>query len=275
VIDPLYAFSGFVVGMLVGMTGVGGGSLMTPVLILLFGVHPATAVGTDLLYAAVTKTGGSLVHGFSRSIDWRVVGRLASGSIPATVMTLALLSYLRLDDSAARSLITLVLCMALFITAFVLVFGQSLVNAYRARTVEIAPERTRIATVMVGAALGVLVSLSSVGAGAVGVIALVMLYPQLPMAKIVGSDIAHAVPLTLVAGLGHWMMGSVDWAIIMSLLAGSLPGIFFGSYFAIRIPERALRLVLAATLFVVATRIAVDYAGTASSIITAFTRRAP
>src|SRR5579875_2353494 len=242
--------------MLVGMTGVGGGSLMTPVLILLFGVHPATAVGTDLLYAAVTKTGGSLVHGFSRSIDWRVVGRLASGSIPATVMTL-------------------VLCMALFITAFVLVFGQSLVNAYRARTVEIAPERTRIATVMVGAALGVLVSLSSVGAGAVGVIALVMLYPQLPMAKIVGSDIAHAVPLTLVAGLGHWMMGSVDWAIIMSLLAGSLPGIFFGSYFAIRIPERALRLVLAATLFVVATRIAVDYAGTASSIITAFTRRAP
>ncbi len=274
-IDPLYAFSGFVVGMLVGMTGVGGGSLMTPVLILLFGVHPATAVGTDLLYAAVTKTGGSLVHGFSRSIDWRVVGRLASGSIPATVMTLALLSYLRLDDSAARSLITLVLCMALFITAFVLVFGQSLVNAYRARTVEIAPERTRIATVMVGAALGVLVSLSSVGAGAVGVIALVMLYPQLPMAKIVGSDIAHAVPLTLVAGLGHWMMGSVDWAIIMSLLAGSLPGIFFGSYFAIRIPERALRLVLAATLFVVATRIAVDYAGTASSIITAFTRRAP
>jgi uncharacterized membrane protein YfcA len=275
VIDPLYAFSGFVVGMLVGMTGVGGGSLMTPVLILLFGVHPATAVGTDLLYAAVTKTGGSLVHGFSRSIDWRVVGRLASGSIPATVMTLALLSYLRLDDSAARSLITLVLCMALFITAFVLVFGQSLVNAYHARTVEIAPERTRIATVMVGAALGVLVSLSSVGAGAVGVIALVMLYPQLPMAKIVGSDIAHAVPLTLVAGLGHWMMGSVDWAIIMSLLAGSLPGIFFGSYFAIRIPERALRLVLAATLFVVATRIAVDYAGTASSIITAFTRRAP
>ncbi len=274
-IDPLYAFSGFVVGMLVGMTGVGGGSLMTPVLILLFGVHPATAVGTDLLYAAVTKTGGSLVHGFSRSIDWRVVGRLASGSIPATVMTLALLSYLRLDDSAARSLITLVLCMALFITAFVLVFGQSLVNAYHARTVEIAPERTRIATVMVGAALGVLVSLSSVGAGAVGVIALVMLYPQLPMAKIVGSDIAHAVPLTLVAGLGHWMMGSVDWAIIMSLLAGSLPGIFFGSYFAIRIPERALRLVLAATLFVVATRIAVDYAGTASSIITAFTRRAP
>ncbi|MBX6328517.1 MAG: sulfite exporter TauE/SafE family protein [Pseudolabrys sp.] len=274
-IDPLYAFSGFVVGMLVGMTGVGGGSLMTPVLILLFGVHPATAVGTDLLYAAVTKTGGSLVHGFARSIDWRVVGRLAGGSIPATVMTLALLSYLRLDDAAARSLITFVLCIALFVTAFVLVFGQSLVNAYRARAIEIAPERTRIATVMVGVALGVLVSLSSVGAGAVGVIALVMLYPQLPMAKIVGSDIAHAVPLTLVAGVGHWMMGSVDWSIIMSLLAGSLPGIFFGSYFAIRIPERALRLVLAATLFVVATRIAVDYAGTASSIITAFTRRAP
>ncbi|MEP7029468.1 MAG: sulfite exporter TauE/SafE family protein [Pseudolabrys sp.] len=273
-IDPLYSLSGFAVGMLVGMTGVGGGSLMTPLLIMLFGLHPATAVGTDLLYAAATKTGGSLVHGLAHSIDWRVVRRLASGSIPATVITLPVLSHFNLDGDAASSLITLVLSVALFITAFVLVFGERLTSMYRARVATLDPARTARNTVLVGALLGVLVSISSVGAGAIGVIALVLLYPQLPMARIVGSDIAHAVPLTLIAGIGHWMMGSVDWHIIASLLVGSLPGIFIGSYFATRIPERALRLVLATTLFVVASRIAYEHATAASSIFTALSRRA-
>src|SRR3974390_2242126 len=274
-IDPLYSLSGFMVGLLVGMTGVGGGALMTPILIMLFGIHPATAVGTDLLYAAATKTGGSLVHGFGRSIDWRVVKRLATGSIPATVVTLAALSHFNLSGEAARNLITLVLSAALFATALVLVFGNAIVLAYRARVTELDPHRTAVNTVLVGTLLGVLVSISSVGAGAIGVVALVLLYPQLPVAKIVGSDIAHAVPLTLIAGLGHWMMGSVDWTIIGSLLAGSLPGIFIGSYFALRIPERMLRLVLATTLFVVATRIAYEHVTAASSILTAFTRGAP
>jgi len=273
-IDPLYSLSGFVVGLLVGMTGVGGGSMMTPILILLFGIHPATAVGTDLLYAAATKTGGSMVHGLARSIDWRVVWRLAAGSVPATIATLAVLSHFDLDDNAARGLITLVLSGALFVTAFVLIFGSSIVELYRARVRELDARRTALTTVLVGALLGVLVSISSVGAGAIGVVLLVLLYPHLPMAKIVGSDIAHAVPLTLIAGLGHWMMGSVDWHIIASLLVGSLPGIFVGSYFAVRVPERALQLVLAATLFVVASRIAYDQASSASSILTAFTRRA-
>jgi uncharacterized membrane protein YfcA len=273
-IDPLYSLSGFVVGVLVGMTGVGGGALMTPLLILLFGVHPATAVGTDLLYAAATKTGGSLVHGYARSIDWRVVRRLATGSIPATVVTLAALSHFNLDGAAARSLITLMLAVALLLTAGVLVFGESIIRMYRARVAELEPARTATNTILVGLLLGVLVSITSVGAGAIGVVALVLLYPHLPMAKIVGSDIAHAVPLTLLAGLGHWMMGSVDWHIIGSLLAGSLPGIFVGSYFAIRVPERALRLVLAVTLFVVAGRIAFEHVDAASSVITAFTRRA-
>jgi hypothetical protein len=273
-IDPLYSLSGFAVGALVGMTGVGGGSLMTPLLILLFGVHPATAVGTDLLYAAATKTGGSLVHGFARSIDWRVVRRLATGSVPATLVTLAVLSHFNLSGDAARNLITLVLSVALLATAFVLVFGEAIVAAYRARVAELDSQRTAINTILVGLALGVLVSISSVGAGAIGVIALIMLYPQLPMARIVGSDIAHAVPLTLIAGTGHWMMGSVDWHIMGSLLVGSLPGIFVGSYFAIRVPERALRLVLATTLFVVATRIVYDQSHAASSIFTAFSGRA-
>jgi len=157
--------------MLVGMTGVGGGSLMTPLLILLFGIHPATAVGTDLLYAAVTKTGGSLVHGFARSIDWRVVRRLSSGSIPATVAMLAVLSHFNLNGEAARSLITMVLSGALFFTAFILVFGQPIVAHYRARVAELDPRRTAIATILVGVVLGALVSISSVGAGAIGVVA--------------------------------------------------------------------------------------------------------
>src|SRR6185369_3760329 len=274
-IDPLYSLSGFVVGMLVGMTGVGGGSLMTPLLILLFGIHPATAVGTDLLYAAATKTVGSMVHGYARSIDWHVVLRLASGSVPATLLTLLLLSLFNLNGEAAGSLITLVLSVALFSTVLVLVFGGTLVAAYRARVRHIDPARTAAITICVGAVLGVLVSISSVGAGAIGVVILVMLYPQMPIARIVGSDIAHAVPLTLIAGIGHWMMGSVDWHIIASLLVGSLPGIALGSVFAHRVPERALQVVLAITLFVVASRIVADNAGGASSIITSFTRRAP
>ena len=273
-IDPLYSLSGFVVGMLVGMTGVGGGSLMTPLLILLFGIHPATAVGTDLLYAAATKTVGSMVHGYARSIDWQVVLRLATGSVPATVVTLALLSLFNLNGDAARSLITLVLGIALFSTALVLVFGRSLVAAYRSRVHLVDAKRTAAITVCVGAVLGVLVSISSVGAGAIGVVILVMLYPQMPIARVVGSDIAHAVPLTLIAGIGHWMMGSVDWQIIASLLVGSLPGIALGSVFAHRVPERALQVVLAITLFVVASRIVADHASTASSVITSFTRRA-
>jgi uncharacterized membrane protein YfcA len=273
-IDPLFSLSGFVVGLLVGMTGVGGGSLMTPLLILLFGVHPATAVGTDLLYAAATKACGSLVHGFARSIDWVVVRRLALGSVPATIATLLFLSRLDLESSGARSFITFVLSFALFMTALVLVFGGPLVAFYRARVEALDVRHTAISTVLVGATLGVLVSISSVGAGAIGVVALVLLYPQLPMSRIVGSDIAHAVPLTLIAGSGHWLIGSVDWQIIGSLLAGSLPGIFIGSYFAVRIPERALKLVLASVLFVVAGRMAYEHASGASSVFTAFTRRA-
>jgi uncharacterized membrane protein YfcA len=271
-IDPLFSLSGFAVGLLVGMTGVGGGALMTPILIMLFGIHPATAVGTDLRYAAATKTGGSFVHGLARRIDWRVVGRLATGSVPATFVTLAALSHFNLSGDAARNLITLVLAVALFATAFVLVFGETIIAVYRARVIELDPQRTAVNTALIGALLGVLVSISSVGAGAIGVVALIMLYPHLPMARVVGSDIAHAVPLTLIAGIGHWLMGSVDWHIMGSLLTGSLPGIFVGSYFAIRLPERALRLVLATTLFVVAGRIAYDHGTAATSIFTAFSR---
>jgi len=248
---------------------------MTPLLILLFGIHPATAVGTDLLYAAATKTGGSLVHGLARNIEWLVVRRLAAGSVPATMVTLAVLSFMNLQSQTARSLITLVLCGALLMTAGVLIFRGTIVRFYRSRFPTLDNRSTAVVTVIVGAILGVLVAISSVGAGAVGVIALIILYPQLPMARIVGSDIAHAVPLTLIAGVGHWMIGTIDWHIFSSLLAGSLPGIILGSYLAIRVPEPALRLLLAATLIVVAGKLIYDHVESSSLMLTAFTRRAP
>jgi hypothetical protein len=257
-LQPLYSGAGFAVGLLVGLTGVGGGSLMTPLLILLFGIHPATAVGTDLLYAAATKTVGSAVHGFNRTIDWRVVRLLASGSVPATVVTILALSHIGIGSLAARNLITVFLTLALFLTAATLVFRDRIVGRYAARFGALQPKDVATLTISVGAILGVLVSITSVGAGAIGVTALILLYPNLPTARIVGSDIAHAVPLTLAAGIGHLFLGSINVEVLMSLLVGSIPGILIGSYAAAHIPERALRLVLAATLIVVATKMVTD-----------------
>lgn len=256
-IQLLYTMSGLAVGLLVGMTGVGGGSLMTPLLILLFGIHPAAAVGTDLLHAAATKTAGSLVHGFNRTIDWRVVRRLAAGSVPMIVITIAAMSALDINGAAGRDLINAVLMLALLATAVVLVFRGRIIARYAARLSALEPRQVVALTVVVGAVLGTMVSISSVGAGAIGVTCLILLYPHLPTAKIVGSDIAHAVPLTLAAGIGHWLLGSVDFQIFGFLILGSVPGILLGSYAAVRIPERALRMVLAATLLAVATKLSV------------------
>jgi uncharacterized protein len=254
-LQPGYSMAAFAVGVLVGMTGVGGGSLMTPILILLFGIHPATAVGTDLLHAAVTKTAGSIVHGRNHTIEWRLVRRLAAGSIPTTVVTIAALSAIDINGPLARDLIDAVLAVALIVTATTLVFRNRMVARYSRRFDALADRHIAAITVAVGAVIGVLVSISSVGAGAIGVTALVLLYPKLPAARIVGSDIAHAVPLTLVAGIGHWFLGSIDFAIFASLILGSVPGILLGSYAALRVPERALRLVLAVTLLVVASKL--------------------
>ena len=254
-IDWLYTVAGFCVGFLVGMTGVGGGSLMTPLLILLFGVHPATAVGTDLLYAAITKAAGTLVHGLYRTIEWRVVGRLAIGSVPMAALTLLVLSRFDVTGEASHQLITKVLSFSLFVTAAVLIFRGRLLALRAASIGDWDPRHTARATVAFGAVLGVLVSISSVGAGAIGVTALVLLYPHLPIRRLVGSDIAHAVPLTLVGGVGHWIMGSTDWHILGFLLMGSLPGIFFGSRVSIRVPDTALRLILAATLIIVGAKL--------------------
>lgn len=256
-VDPRYVLSGLCVGAIVGMTGVGGGSLMTPLLIMLFGVHPATAVGTDLLYAAVTKSFGTLVHGYTHSVDWRVVRRLAVGSVPATVATLLVLAQFDMRSAQAAHLISRALGAALVATSLTLVFRGRLVDWLTRHFPEPAPRTTTVLTVVTGAVLGILVSVSSVGAGAIGVTALVILYPRLATARIVGSDIAHAVPLTLIAGLGHWAIGSIDTSILGSLLIGSVPGILAGSYAAIRLPDRALRMSLAVMLVIVGGRLLV------------------
>ena len=265
--QPIYAIAGFAVGMLVGMTGVGGGSLMTPVLILLFGMPPAVAVGTDLLHAAVTKTAGSLVNGFNHTIDWRVVRRLATGSIPMTIVTMSVLSALDINSAAARELINAVLTFALIVTAVTLLFRDRIVRLSAGRLDVLTPRQAAVLTVIVGGVLGTIVSISSVGAGAIGVICLVLLYPKLPTARIVGSDIAHAVPLTLVAGIGHWFLGSVDLQVVMFLILGSVPGILVGSYAALRIPEFALRIVLAAALLVVATKLSLGFFPSSANVI--------
>ena len=254
-IDPSYAASGLGVGLLVGLTGVGGGSLMTPLLVLLFGVHPTTAVGTDLLFAAVTKSVGTAAHGLGGAVEWRVTGRLAAGSVPATAACVLALSRLGTPGPAVEHLIAVVLGVALLLTAGSLLFRARLVAYVARRFGAPRPERAAALTVATGALLGVLVALSSIGAGALGVTVLVLLYPRLPTARIVGSDIAHAVPLTLIAGLGHWYLGAVDWALLASLLAGSVPGIVAGSLLAARVPELVLRPVLAGTLLLVGTRL--------------------
>ena len=254
-VDWAYAVSGLFVGALVGLTGVGGGSLMTPLLVLLFGVNPATAVGTDLLFACITKTTGMTLHGLGGSVDWKIVRRLAAGSVPATALTVYLVGGHK--HNGHGDIITTTLGIALILTAVGIVFRRQIVERL-APKIENLDERTRLMlTIALGAILGVFVSISSVGAGAIGVTVLLVLYPKLPTLKIVGSDIAHAVPLTLVAGAGHWLFGSIDFAILGSLLVGSIPGIAITSLLSNRVPEKVLRPLLATTLAIVGVRLAV------------------
>jgi uncharacterized membrane protein YfcA len=253
--NPLYATSGLLVGVLVGLTGVGGGSLMTPLLVLLFGFHPGTAVGTDLLYASATKSVGTLVHGANKSVDWRVTGLMAAGSIPAAILTVGLLYALHVHGDSSAKLISTVLGFALVLTAVTLLLRKQIFAFAARRTGQAGPRTTAALTVALGAALGVLITLSSVGAGAIGVTVLIFLYPKMPIAKIVGSDIAHAVPLTLIAGVGHFALGSVNLPLLGSLLVGSIPGIILGSQLTAKIPERILRPILAGTLVLVGTKL--------------------
>lgn len=249
--DALHAVAGLLVGTLVGLTGVGGGSLMTPILVLMFGVNPGTAVGTDLLFASLTKVVGSAVHGKRSSVDWRIVQRLAMGSVPAAVVTLIVMSNLGKPPEAAGKIILTVLGGMLILTSIATFFQKKIAQfAHQREDEAVAEARAPWATVVLGGVLGIAVTLSSVGAGAIGVTALLLLYPGLRISRIVGSDIAHAVPLTLVAGFGHWIIGDVNFALLLALLIGSVPGVIIGSLLSTRSPDRILRPALAAVLLV-------------------------
>ena len=248
-----FVFAGFVVGLVVGLTGVGGGSLMTPLLIFVFGVKPHLAIGTDLLFAAFTKMGGTVSLARRRVVDWRIVGQVAAGSIPACLVTLYILQRLGPANPATQAIMTTTLGLALLLTAVATLYKALL---GKAAPTKIAPELLGQATrarhwtfpILFGAVIGTLVTLTSVGAGAIGVIVLMLLYPALPLPRIVAADIAHAVPLTLVAGLGHASIGSVDWPLLVKLLAGSLPGIWLGTYLMHKTHDRVLRSLLSLLL---------------------------
>lgn len=251
--DLAFILAGFFVGLVVGLTGVGGGSLMTPILIFFFGVKPYLAVGTDLLFAAFTKMGGTVRLARAKAVDWRVVAHLSAGSIPAALLTLLVLRHFGPADPAVQSLMTTTLGAALLLTA-----AATLYKALRGKTAPLhvaqgqekqaASARHWSLPLLFGALIGALVTLTSVGAGAIGITVLMILYPLLPLPRIVAADIAYAVPLTLVAGLGHASMGSVDWPLLGKLLAGSIPGIWVGSHLMARTPERVIRSLLSMLL---------------------------
>ena len=250
-----YAVLGLLAGILVGLTGVGGGSLVTPALAL-FGIPTASAVGTDLVFAAITKSCGTVVHRAQRSVDWRIAGLLAAGSCPAAILTVAFLATTGLH---VGKLIQATLAVALILTGLSLCLDRSRVANFARKAARLRPLRPALA-VTAGVLLGTLVTLSSIGAGALGATFLAVLYPGLEARRIAGTDIAHAVPLTLIAGAGHFTLGNVDGALLASLLAGSLPGIVLASLLAGRLPERTVRTVLAMVLVAVGARFAMAIA---------------
>ncbi|WP_369602306.1 sulfite exporter TauE/SafE family protein [Hahella sp. SMD15-11] len=253
----LYILAGAGVGFLVGLTGVGGGSLMTPLLIL-FGFPPHTAIGTDLLYAAITKASGVITHARQKTVDWKIVLNMAAGSVPASIITAGILAAYFPDASAYQHLLTVSLGFMLILTSVVLVFRDRIVSARLAHMNDdsFSSRHRGLLTFVSGAVLGVLVTLSSVGAGAIGTAILLTLYPALVASRVVGTDLAHAVPLTLIAGLGHLHLGNVDYTLLASLLVGSLPAIQAGTWLSRRLPSRMLRPALASMLMIIGVKYA-------------------
>jgi len=254
--DVSFVVSGFAVGLLVGMTGVGGGSLMTPLLTLLFGVSPAVAVGTDLAFASITKGVGTFTHRLRGTVHWDIVRRLCIGALPAALLASFSLKHFGTLNQDIGQLIRYMIGGSVLLTVVALLFKRKMLEWITAH-----PERQlqgrslAIATIVSGAVLGVLVTISSIGAGAIGATVLVLLYPRLTAAEVAGTDIAYAVPLTAIAAVGHWWLGSIDWNLLLALLVGSLPGITLGSYVARAVPEKLLRGLLAVILVTVAFKL--------------------
>lgn len=247
-----FSIAGLVVGTAVGATGVGGGSLMTPILILFYGISPALAVGTDLLYASISKSFGVLLHGRNGSLDWAIVGWLSVGSVPAAFLTLVMLDQIGSSAGLDR-LIKLTLSAAVIVTALFTLCQELLASRLRMDRVraELPPTTQRALTVAAGVLIGTVVTISSVGAGVIGMMILLLLYPKHAPIRIVGSDLAHAVLITAIAGAGHARMGSVNYELLGWLLLGALPGIWIGSRLGFRMNPRSLKRVIAGILIVV------------------------
>ena len=259
--DFLYTLSGFVVGFVVGMTGVGGGSLMTPILVLGFGIKPAIAVGTDLLYAAITKSCGVFVHHKHGNIQWKIVGLLAMGSIPASLFSIFIIKQLDEAGIDYDGLIMSTLSIALILTALFLILRERLQRISKNEKFDaiklIHRKFRKPMTIFAGALIGILVTISSVGAGVIGAAFLFFLYPRYKAIKIVATDIAHAIPITAIAGLGHAHIGTVNYVLLGSLLIGSLPGIYLGSHIGTKLPDKLMRPVLATILLVIGVRLVI------------------
>ena len=254
----MYILAGAAVGFAVGVTGVGGGSLMTP-LLLLFGFPPHVAVGTDLLYAAITKAGGVFIHRRQGTIRWNVVYTLFAGSLPASLITIYVLHTYFPDSESYGHVLTSMLGVMLILTSGVLLMRRRIMAAQQdGGSGFLAHVQTHsiIYTWLMGLALGVMVTLSSVGAGAFGAAVLLLLYPRMPSIQVVGTDLAHAVPLTLVAGTGHLLLGNVDFLLLGALLAGSLPAICLGTKVATRLPDKLLQPLLASMLLALGVKYA-------------------
>jgi uncharacterized membrane protein YfcA len=246
-LESLYPAVGLLVGVVVGLTGVGGGSLMTPTLVFVFRVPVHIAVGTDLVFAALTKIVGVAAHTARGNVNWNIVMRLGAGSLPASVATLLLMGQLKTHGKPLDAIILPLLGASLVATAAAVLLRKHILTA-GAGVFDLNERAANRMATAVGAVLGVMVTLTSVGAGAIGVAALMLLYPRLRGASVVGSDLAHAIPLVTVAGLGHLQLGNIDYRLLMGLLLGSIPGIYIGSTLSSRLPEVLMRRILACVL---------------------------
>jgi uncharacterized membrane protein YfcA len=256
--DIAHALSGFLVGLLVGVTGVGGGSLMAPLLILIFGVPATTAIGTDLWFAGTTKTVGGAIHHAKNNADLKIVGRLMIGSLPAAFATLVVMNAMHWNQ-VRNGWLPITLGVVLFLTAVATIARPSMHRWVVAKSRGYGSSLRRLQlplTIVAGIFLGVLVTITSVGAGAFGATLLVFLYPgRLNAKQVVGTDIVHAIPLTFVAGIGHLLIGSVDGHLLLNLLIGSIPGIIIGSLLVHKVSEKLVRIALSIVLILAGARL--------------------
>jgi uncharacterized membrane protein YfcA len=253
-----FTLSGFIVGLLVGLTGVGGGSLMTPLLVLLFKINPAIAIGTDLLYASITKSAGVISHSKLGHIQWNVVQKLMLGSIPASILTTFFLKQMNLGSPDTMNIIEMCLGIALIFTAIAVLTQPIIIERSKNKVIKNNPNTGHL-TILLGLFLGIMVTVTSVGAGALGVTVLLILYPKMSVKNIIGTDIAHAVPITFIAGLGHYNLGHVDFILLGTLLLGSIPGIWVGSFLSSKIDENKLRYVLVLVLILIGIKLIINF----------------